>query len=39
VDLLNFTLDGKEAKKLRHTINQLEKLGYGFIRWEPPIFA
>ena len=27
VDLSNFTLDGKEAKKLRHTINQLEKQG------------
>ena len=27
VDLPNFTLDGKEAKKLRHEVNQLEKQG------------
>ena len=27
VDLSNFTLDGKESKKLRHTVNQLEKQG------------
>ena len=37
VDLTNFTLDGKEAKKLRHTINQLEKQGFGFVRYDPPI--
>ena len=37
VDLTNFTLDGKDAKKLRHTINQLEKQGFGFVRYDPPI--
>jgi phosphatidylglycerol lysyltransferase len=37
VDLPNFTLDGKEAKKLRHATNQLEKQGVRFIRYEPPI--
>ncbi len=37
VDLANFTLDGKEAKKLRHATNQLEKLGFKFTRYDPPI--
>jgi phosphatidylglycerol lysyltransferase len=37
VDLLNFSLDGKEAKKLRHTTNQLEKQGFRFVRYDPPI--
>jgi phosphatidylglycerol lysyltransferase len=37
VDLPNFTLDGKEAKKLRHATNQLEKQGVRFTRYEPPI--
>jgi phosphatidylglycerol lysyltransferase len=37
VDLPNFSLEGKEAKKLRHTINQLEKQGIRFIRHDPPI--
>ncbi len=37
VDLPNFTLDGKEAKKLRHAINQLEKQGVRFTRYDPPI--
>jgi phosphatidylglycerol lysyltransferase len=37
VDLPNFTLDGKEAKKLRHAINQLEKQGIRFTRYDPPI--
>jgi phosphatidylglycerol lysyltransferase len=37
VDLPNFSLDGKEAKKLRHTVNQLEKQGVSFVRYEPPI--
>jgi phosphatidylglycerol lysyltransferase len=37
VDLPNFTLDGKEAKKLRHAINQLDKQGYLFTRYDPPI--
>lgn len=37
VDLANFTLDGKEAKKLRHATNQLEKQGFKFTRYDPPI--
>jgi phosphatidylglycerol lysyltransferase len=37
VDLPNFTLDGKEAKKLRHAINLLEKQGIRFHRYDPPI--
>ena len=37
VDLPNFTLDGKESKKLRHATNQLEKQGVIFARHEPPI--
>ena len=37
VDLPNFTLDGKEAKKLRHAINQLEKQGVTFARFDSPI--
>jgi len=37
VDLPNFTLDGKEAKKLRHAINQLEKQGIRFTRYDPPL--
>jgi phosphatidylglycerol lysyltransferase len=37
VDLTNFNLDGKEAKKLRHAINQLEKQGIKFTRYDPPI--
>jgi phosphatidylglycerol lysyltransferase len=37
VDLPNFTLDGKEAKKLRHATNQLEKQGIRFTRYDPPI--
>jgi len=37
VDLSNFSLDGKEAKKLRHATNQLEKQGVRFIRYDPPI--
>jgi phosphatidylglycerol lysyltransferase len=37
VDLSNFTLDGKEAKKLRHAINQLEKQGCKFVRYDPPV--
>lgn len=39
VDLLSFTLDGKEAKKLRHEINQLEKQGIKFIRYDSPVSA
>lgn len=37
VDLPNFTLDGKEAKKLRHIVNQLDKQGCKFIHYSPPI--
>ncbi len=37
VDLPNFTLDGKEAKKLRHVVNQLDKQGFSFVRYDPPI--
>jgi phosphatidylglycerol lysyltransferase len=37
VDLPNFTLDGKEAKKLRHATNQFEKQGFKFVRYDPPI--
>jgi phosphatidylglycerol lysyltransferase len=37
VDLPHFTLDGKEAKKLRHTINQLEKQGVRFTHYDPPV--
>jgi phosphatidylglycerol lysyltransferase len=37
VDLPNFNLNGKEAKKLRHEINQLEKQGVRFVRYDPPI--
>lgn len=37
VDLPNFKLEGKESKKLRHYINQLEKQGIKFLRFDPPI--
>jgi phosphatidylglycerol lysyltransferase len=37
VDLAGFSLNGKEAKKLRHEINLLEKQGVRFIRYDPPI--
>jgi phosphatidylglycerol lysyltransferase len=37
VDLSTFTLDGKEAKKLRHEINQLEKQGVRFAHYDPPL--
>jgi len=37
VDLPNFSLDGKEAKKLRHITNQLDKQGVKFVRYDPPI--
>ena len=37
VDLPNFTLDGKGAKKLRHAVNQLEKQGILFTRYDSPI--
>jgi len=36
VDLPNFTLEGKHAKKFRHTINLLEKEGFRFVRFAPP---
>jgi phosphatidylglycerol lysyltransferase len=37
VDLRQFSLGGKESKKLRHEINQLEKQGIRFTRYDPPI--
>ena len=37
VDLSSFSLEGKEAKKLRHAVNQLEKQGVRFVRHAPPI--
>jgi phosphatidylglycerol lysyltransferase len=37
VDLSGFNLDGKEAKKLRHITNQLEKQGVKFVHYIPPI--
>ncbi len=37
VDLRNFNLEGKEAKKLRHAVNQLEKQGIRFTRYDPPV--
>ncbi|MGE0129236.1 MAG: bifunctional lysylphosphatidylglycerol flippase/synthetase MprF [Blastocatellales bacterium] len=39
VDLTQFNLDGKSMKKFRHTINQLEKSGVQFIRYESPLSA
>ena len=39
VNLSTFSLDGKEAKKLRHEVNQLEKQGFKFTRHDPPIPA
>jgi phosphatidylglycerol lysyltransferase len=39
VDLSRFNLDGKEAKKLRHVTNQLEKQGVKFVHYTPPISA
>jgi phosphatidylglycerol lysyltransferase len=37
VDLPNFNLDGKDCKKLRHITNQLEKQGFKFVQYDPPI--
>ncbi|MBP1610337.1 MAG: hypothetical protein H6Q04_2572, partial [Acidobacteria bacterium] len=37
VDLPNFSLNGKDAKKLRHAVNQLDKQGIRFTRYDPPI--
>jgi phosphatidylglycerol lysyltransferase len=37
VDLRDFNLEGKEAKKLRHAVNQLEKKGIRFTRFDPPV--
>jgi phosphatidylglycerol lysyltransferase len=37
VDLSSFSLDGKDAKKLRHAVNQMEKQGIQFVRYDPPI--
>jgi phosphatidylglycerol lysyltransferase len=37
VDLKQFTLQGADAKELRHTVNRTEKIGLGVRRWDPPI--
>ena len=37
VDLTTFNLEGKEAKKLRHAVNQLEKRGIRLARYDPPL--
>ncbi len=39
VDLARFNLDGKCMKKFRHTINQLEKSGVQFVRYDAPLSA
>jgi len=39
VELAEFSLDGKHAKKMRHTVNQLEKDGVRFLYYPPPIAA
>ena len=37
VDLMQFTLEGKEKKEFRHTIRKIEETGIQFIHLEPPI--
>jgi phosphatidylglycerol lysyltransferase len=37
VDLTQFSLEGKSAKKLRHEVNLLEKQGSYFTRYDPPL--
>ncbi|MBI3951145.1 MAG: bifunctional lysylphosphatidylglycerol flippase/synthetase MprF [Acidobacteria bacterium] len=37
VDLIHFNLEGKEMKKFRHRINQMEKSGVHVVEYEPPI--
>lgn len=37
VDLAGFNLDGKENKKVRHYVNQLEKAGIRTVLHEPPL--
>jgi phosphatidylglycerol lysyltransferase len=37
VDLKQFTLQGADAKELRHIVNRAEKGGLGVRRWDPPI--
>lgn len=37
VDLARFSLDGKENKKIRHYLNQLDKSGVHARRVEPPV--
>ena len=37
VDLTRFTLEGKEAKKMRSRVNQLEKQGMTTVRIDPPL--
>jgi phosphatidylglycerol lysyltransferase len=37
VDLVSFSLSGKDRRDLRNAINRLEAAGVTFARWEPPI--
>jgi phosphatidylglycerol lysyltransferase len=37
VDLTHFSLDGKEMKKMRHTLNKLEDSGIHIAQYEPPV--
>jgi len=37
VDLTRFTLEGKEARKMRSRVNQLEKQGMTTVRIDPPL--
>jgi len=37
VDLMQFTTDGKEMRKMRGNNNKLEKLGIQFVEYEPPV--
>jgi phosphatidylglycerol lysyltransferase len=37
VDLVRFDLEGREKKDLRHKVNQLEKDGYRYVRYDPPL--
>jgi phosphatidylglycerol lysyltransferase len=39
VNLTRFGLEGKEYRKLRNRISALEKLGIGFLHYEPPLSA
>jgi phosphatidylglycerol lysyltransferase len=37
VDLTEFSLEGKRSKKLRTTLNQMEKQGVRLVKHEPPV--